>query len=196
MPPDEQRWTTWLWGANSAVRDRPQLFLEMFTLQRHCPSLQKNGRSSNQEAEALKRFYVASSFRNVVNVRYVAQTLESKGYVNTYDWIQNASARDVGTVALGDLCSIGQHERDAVMAADVVVILLPGGKGTHVELGIAIAQGRRTILYSPEEVINNLETTSTFYHLPELEKCHGTLDDLIAMIVGQEVTVAPSESIM
>lgn len=144
----------------------------------------------------MKRFYVASSFRNVVNVRYVAQTLESKGYVNTYDWIQNASARDVGTVALGDLCSIGQHERDAVMAADVVVILLPGGKGTHVELGIAIAQGRRTILYSPEEVINNLETTSTFYHLPELEKCHGTLDDLIAMIVGQEVTVAPSESIM
>lgn len=49
------------------------------------------------------------------------------------------------------------------------VILLPGGKGTHVEFGIAIAQGRRTILHSPDEVITNLETTSTFYHLPELE---------------------------
>lgn len=123
----------------------------------------------------MKRFYVASSFRNIDNVRYVAQTLESKGYVNTYDWTQNASACDAGTVTLGDLRSIGQHERDAVIGADVVVILLPGGKGTHVELGIAIAQGRRTILHSPDEVINNLETTSTFYHLPELEKCHGTL---------------------
>ena len=138
----------------------------------------------------MKRFYVASSFKNIVNVRYVAQTLESKGYVNTYDWTQNASERDAGTVTVGDLRSIGQHERDAVMGADVVVILLPGGKSTHVELGIAIAQGRRTILHSPDEVINNLETSSTFYHLPELEKCHGTLDDLLAMIVGREATVA------
>jgi nucleoside 2-deoxyribosyltransferase len=149
-----------------------------------------NPRSANQEAEALKKFYVASSFRNIVNVRYVAHALESKGYINTYDWTQNASARDAGTVTPGDLRSIGQRERDAVMGADVVVILLPGGKGTHIELGIAIAQGSRTILHSPEEVINDLETTSTFYHLPEVEKCHGTLDDLLAIIVGREVTIA------
>jgi hypothetical protein len=50
-------------------------------------SVRNNGRSSNQEADALKRFYVASSFRNIVNVRYVAQALESKGYVNMYDWM-------------------------------------------------------------------------------------------------------------
>ncbi|MCQ1954494.1 nucleoside 2-deoxyribosyltransferase [Arthrobacter sp. zg-Y238] len=138
----------------------------------------------------MKRFYVASSFRNIVNVRYVAQALESKGYVNAYDWTQNASVRDAGTATLDDLRSIGQQERDAVMGADVVVILLPGGKGTHVELGIAIAQGRRTILHSADGDINNPETTSTFYHLPEVEKCHGTLDDLLAVIVGREVPVA------
>jgi nucleoside 2-deoxyribosyltransferase len=153
-------------------------------------SVKNNGRSSNQEAEALKRFYVASSFRNIVKVRFVAQTLESKGYVNTYDWTHERVDGDAGKVTIGDLRSIGQRERDAVIGADVVVILLPGGKGTHVELGIAIAQGRRTILHSPDEAINNLETTSTFYHLPELEKCHGTLDDLVAMIVGREVIVA------
>ncbi|XAS72852.1 hypothetical protein VUN82_03040 [Micrococcaceae bacterium Sec5.1] len=72
------------------------------------------------------------------------------------------------------------------MSADVVLILLPGGKGTHVELATAIAQGRRTILHSQDEVINNVETTSTFYHLPELEKCHGSLDDLLAMIVAKK----------
>ena len=60
----------------------------------------------------MKRFYVTSSFRNIVNVRYVAQTLESKGYVNTYDWTPNASARDAGTVTLGDLRSIGQRETE------------------------------------------------------------------------------------
>lgn len=138
----------------------------------------------------MKRFYVASSFRNIVNVRYVAQTLESKGYINTYDWTQNTSAHDAGTVTLDDLRSIGLQERDAVIGADVVVILLPGGKGTHVELGIAIARGGRTILHSSDEVINSLESTSTFYHLPELEKCHGTLDDLLAMIVDRDMTIA------
>lgn len=89
--------------------------------------------------------------------RYCHLPKLSKGYVNTYDWTQNACARDAGTVTLGDLRSIGQHERDAVMSADVVPILLPGGKGTHVELGIAIAQGRRTILHSQDEVINNVD---------------------------------------
>lgn len=137
----------------------------------------------------MQRFYVASSFRNIVNVRYIAQTLESKGYVNTYDWTQNASALDGSTVTLDDLRSIGQHERDAVIGADVVVVLLPGGKGTHVELGIAIAQGRRIILHSPAEVIDNPGATSTFYHLPEVEKCHGTLEDLITMILGREVSI-------
>ncbi|MDJ0319958.1 hypothetical protein [Pseudarthrobacter sp. PS3-L1] len=97
--------------------------------------------------DALKRFYVASSFRNIATVRYVAQALESKGYVNTYDWTQNASVGGAGAITLSDLRSIGQHEKDAVKDADVVVILLPGGKGTHVELGIAIAHGRRIILH-------------------------------------------------
>ncbi|UWX97375.1 nucleoside 2-deoxyribosyltransferase [Arthrobacter zhaoxinii] len=138
----------------------------------------------------MKSFYIASSFSNIVNVRYVAQTLEYKGYINTYDWTQNALARDANPVTLADLRSIGQQEKDAVLSADVVVILLPGGKSTHVELGIAIAQGKRTILYSPNDVINNPETASTFYHLPELEKCYGPPDDLLDMIIGAEVTDA------
>jgi nucleoside 2-deoxyribosyltransferase len=153
--------------------------------------VRKNGRSSHQEARAVKRFYVASSFSNIAHVRYVAQLLEGKGYVNTYDWTQNSLGRDASPVTLVDLRSIGQLERDAVVGADVVVILLPGGKSTHVELGIAIAQGKRTILHSQDDVIDNLETTSTFYQLPELEKCRGSLDDLVAMIVGTEVTSAP-----
>ncbi len=132
----------------------------------------------------MKRFYVASGFSNIPNVRYVAQALEAKGYVNTYDWTQNAFGREAGPVTPATLRAIGQQEKDAVLSADVVVILLPGGKGTHVELGMAIAQGKRTILHSPDDVINNAETTSTFYHLPEVEKYCGPLDNLVDTIVG------------
>ncbi|WP_298251367.1 hypothetical protein [uncultured Arthrobacter sp.] len=107
-----------------------------------------------------------------------------------YEWTDYASSGDANEVTLDDLRAIGQHERDAVMGADVVVVLLPAGNSTHVELGIAIAQRRRTILHSPDDAINDLDSTSTFYHLPELEKCHGTLDDVVAMIDGREVTDA------
>jgi hypothetical protein len=138
----------------------------------------------------LRRFYVASSFRNIANVRHLSETLRGMGYINTYDWTQDASTRGASTLTLGDLRTIGQHERDAVTSADVVVILLPGGKSTHVELGIAIGHRKRTLLHSPEDVLNNLETTSSFYHLPELERCYGTLDDLVDMISGREVTAA------
>jgi nucleoside 2-deoxyribosyltransferase len=135
----------------------------------------------------LKRFYVASSFKNVENVRYVAQNLESKGYVNTYDWTRNAKALNEKTFTFEDLMDIGQKERDALLNADVVVILLPGGKGTHVEMGIAIGHAKRIIRHSPDEAINNFETTSTFYHLPEVEKCYGTLDELLGKITGREL---------
>ena len=146
----------------------------------------------------MKMFYVASGFSNIPNVRYVAQALEAKGYVNTYDWTQNASGRDAGPVTPAALRAIGQQEKDAVLSADVVVILLPGGKSTHVELGMAIAQGKRIILHSPAEAINNPEDASAFYHLPELEKCSGPLEDLVDTVVAYraETEFVPSVSIM
>jgi hypothetical protein len=96
-------------------------------------------------------------------------------------------ARHEESVTFEDLRDIGQKERDALLNADVVVILLPGGKGTHVEMGIAIGQAKRIILHSPDDAINNFETTSTFYHLPEVETCHGTFDELLEKITGREL---------
>ncbi|MBP1970908.1 hypothetical protein J2Z83_003044 [Virgibacillus natechei] len=52
----------------------------------------------------------------------------------------------------------------------------------YCELGIAIGQGKRIFLYSPNEEVNNFETTSTFYHLAEVEKCFGTLDELLEQV--------------
>ena len=130
----------------------------------------------------MEKFYVASSFRSTDAVHYVTKQLVSKGYVHTYDWTKNAKTREEKTSTFEDLKAIGQNEKNAVMESDIVVVLLPGGKGTHIELGIAIGQGKRIFLYSPDGAIDNFETTSTFYHLPEVEKCYGTLDDLLKKI--------------
>jgi len=128
----------------------------------------------------MEKFYVASSFRNVDAVNFVTKQLVNKGYVHTYDWTKNPKAR-----TLEDLKEIGQNEKDAVIESDFIVVLLPGGKGTHIELGIALGLEKKIFLYSPDGAINHIETTSTFYHLPEVEKCYGTLDELVEKVINQ-----------
>src|SRR5699024_5451350 len=78
-----------------------------------------------------------------------------------------------------DLKEIGQKEFNAIMDADFVIILLPAGKGSHIELGIALGQGKNIYLYSPDDEVNNLESTSTFYHLPQINQCAGSTEELI-----------------
>ncbi|MFA1822485.1 group-specific protein [Virgibacillus oceani] len=125
----------------------------------------------------MKKFYVASSFKNIETVRYVSKELISNGYILTYDWTKNARVS-----TFEELKEIGRQERNAVMEADFIIVLLPAGKGSHIEFGIALAQGKRIYLYSQNEEVNNLETTSTFYHLIQVEKCIGTIDELILAV--------------
>ncbi|MCA1054062.1 nucleoside 2-deoxyribosyltransferase [Rossellomorea aquimaris] len=126
----------------------------------------------------MKSFYIASSFSNKEAVRYVRDQLTQKGFVHTYDWTINERA-----ATMEELEKIGQQERKAVMEADVVIVLLPAGKGSHIEFGIALGFGKTIYLHSPDERINQFETTTTFYHVPEVVKCIGSIDELIESVV-------------
>jgi len=122
-------------------------------------------------------FYVASSLKNRNQVRTVAAELKNVGWQHTYDWTQNEPAN-----SLTELGQIGKHEKEAIADSDVVIVLLPGGNGTHIELGLAIAWGKKIFLYSPDEKMMNVGTTSTFYHLPEVEIYIGNIKDLIEKV--------------
>ena len=125
----------------------------------------------------MKKFYVASSFKNIDTVRYVSNELINKGFIHTYDWTKNERAS-----TMEELKEIGQQEKEAVMEADFIIVLLPAGKGSHIEFGVALGQGKRIYLYSQGDEVNNLETTSTFYHLSQVEICIGSLDELISIV--------------
>ena len=73
-------------------------------------------------------------------------------------------------------------EKEAVWNAEVFIMMLPAGKGSHVELGLALGARKTIFLYSANEDFNDIETTSTFYQLPEVHKIIGTLDDLVSRI--------------
>lgn len=123
------------------------------------------------------KFYTASSFKNIESVRNINQELQRIGCIHTYDWTQNdrASSRE-------ELERIGREEKRAVMESDFIIVLLPAGKGSHIELGIALGLGKKVFLYSPENA--ELAAPSTFYHLPEVEQCFGSLDDLLVKVAA------------
>jgi nucleoside 2-deoxyribosyltransferase len=122
------------------------------------------------------KFYIASGFENREIVGLVRDRLLEAGHVHTYDWTKNKRATTVE-----DLRSIGMAERDAVLESDVVLVLLPGGKGTHVELGMAIGAEKKIHLYSEKEL--DLNTTTTFYFLDSIEHYYGRLESFIAYII-------------
>lgn len=124
------------------------------------------------------KFYIASSLQNKEQVTYVIGKLKKEGFIHTYDWTKN---ENVST--LDQLREIGQLEKEAVINSDIVIVLLPGGKGTHIELGIALGLEKKVYLYSPTEEVNNVETTSTFYHVPQVEKYIGSVEQLIEKVV-------------
>ncbi|WP_339254250.1 group-specific protein [Sporosarcina sp. FSL W8-0480] len=132
----------------------------------------------------MKKFYVASSFKNIEVVRLVSNRLKDEGFIQTYDWTRNERASTIE-----DLKIIGLKEKDAVMEADFVIVLLPAGKGSHIELGIALGLEKRIYLYSPNDEVNQFETTSTFYHLPEVQKCMGAIEEFVEKVISDQVLV-------
>ncbi|MBA4535932.1 nucleoside 2-deoxyribosyltransferase [Bacillus aquiflavi] len=129
----------------------------------------------------MSKFYVASSFQDKETVRYVNQYLKDKGFTHTYDWTQNERAS-----TFENLKSIGHQERNAVLESDFIIVILPAGKGSHIKLGIALGQGKKIYLYSPDGEVNNFDTTSTFYHLPEVSKSFGTIENLLEKVTAIE----------
>ncbi|WP_079479074.1 group-specific protein [Halobacillus salinus] len=129
----------------------------------------------------MKKFYVASSFQNKDKVRYVQEELKRQGFAQTYDWTRNERAS-----TSNDLRAIGNLEKEAVTEADFLIVLLPAGKGSHIEFGIALGLGKKIFLHAPDGQMDDSDTTTTFYHVPEVEPCTGSVDELIARVIENE----------
>jgi hypothetical protein len=129
----------------------------------------------------MRKFYIASSRNNIESVRVVSGRLIDEGFIHTYDWTLNENV-----TSIDHLKDIGKKELDAVLWSDFIVVLFPAGKGSHVELGIALGKGIKAYLYSENDAINDPEKTSTFYHLEGVCKCKGTIDELIRTIIKDQ----------
>lgn len=128
------------------------------------------------------RFYVASGLENRDRVSRVIEKIGSLSHEMTYDWTVHGDIRAKGKDVLN---TVAGNETFAVMDAGCVLILLPGGKGTHTELGIALASrsNKRIILWSETgEEFGSNEKTCAFYHHSAVEQLCCSFDDLLKFI--------------
>lgn len=88
------------------------------------------------------KFYIASGFQNKHLVRFVSSQLKEVGWQHTYDWTKNERATN-----REQLQKIGEEEQEAIREADVFLLILEGGNGSHTELGMAIALEKKIYIY-------------------------------------------------
>ena len=93
-------------------------------------------------------FYVASGVANCSRVNEAAAALAANGHYRTYDWTTHGSVKDTSDAFKR---MVAASEAGGVAGAELVVLLLPGGKGTHTALplpapaGAASSSGRKTL---------------------------------------------------
>lgn len=94
------------------------------------------------------RFYVGTGLARAAEAQRVAQQLKADGWTHTYDWTVHGS---VAARSPADWPEIAAKEINGVTEADVAVILLPGGRGTHAELGAALGMNIPVVLVASQE---------------------------------------------
>lgn len=109
------------------------------------------------------KFYIASRLENHALVTELAHHLKELGHEHTYDWTIHGSVAGQGQ---STMAQTAHNEVEGVRQADVVIVLMPGGRGTHVELGLGIAFGKSMYLVSqsPDRDFSDTRETCAFYH--------------------------------
>jgi len=124
--------------------------------------------------------YIATSLSKASDHNRVRDTLLNGGYHLTYDWTVHGSVKETTTFRLREVAS---NELRGVLSADVLVVLLPGGHGTHTELGMALGSGMPVILHSTDPCyFEPGPSTNAFYHHESVHHVVSPYEDLSLLL--------------
>ena len=127
------------------------------------------------------KFYIGSSLKNYELVQSYATALKEYGWIQTYDWVKNLN----NEVSKESLTAFAQLELQGIIDSDIVIILLPAGRGAHIELGAALALNKKIFLCSSSLEDFNIENTVAFYELLNIIKLTGTASDNLKVILKE-----------
>ena len=126
------------------------------------------------------KFYIGSGLKNYKLVNYYAKILKENGLEETYNWVKNIK----NDITKKDLEKYAEEETQAIVNSDIIIILLPAGRGTHVELGMALTINKKIFLCSETNEEFNIKNTVAFYEFPNIIKLVGTPDENIKKIIN------------
>lgn len=127
------------------------------------------------------RFYIATKLEREQDFRKLRDALTEAGYKLTYDWSRHGSVKNEGRARIRE---VAVSERQGVKDADFVVVLLPGGRGTHAELGMALAYGKRVFMHAADlsAWMGSDDRTCAFYHDPLVVPVTGKAEDIVTAV--------------
>ncbi len=129
------------------------------------------------------KYYIATKLENHAEHNRLRDMLATLGHECTYDWSVHGPVYGSG---LERVREVAQLEIEGVMAADVLIMLWPGGRGTHVELGAAIAGGQPIVIASDVDGHHVASTeTCAFYHHPLVTRVR-TLEDAFEVLTSEK----------
>lgn len=132
--------------------------------------------------EGYMKFYIGAGLKSAEIVKNIASRLTQIGWEHTYDWTKDVNEEETTQ----ELTTYAKLEQQAIYDSDIVIIVLPGGRGTHIELGMALALNKKIYLYSAQEETFSIENTVDFYELPCIHRVIGSIDELTEKIISME----------
>ena len=128
------------------------------------------------------KIYIGAKFGYKDKVISLSKRLEEKDIINNYNWALDLKDEE----SEEDLIESAKKELEAIKDSDCVIFLLPLGRGSHVELGMALAYGKQVILCGESADVFENDPVN-FYKLPEIIKIvdsYDLIDDKIIELLS------------
>jgi len=140
--------------------------------------------------------YVASGLENWKRARRIINALQAAGIQITYDWTTWGEKifGETGVVdqsqirAESNLRETAENEIHGVLSADIILALLPGGRGTHFELGLACAllpPGRVVIVMG----MDTAKVPTSFHYLNGFKRVQND-DEAIQLVMRLAIEIS------
>jgi nucleoside 2-deoxyribosyltransferase len=119
-----------------------------------------------------KCFYLSTKKDRLEQAGPLLDALKAKGWKRTFAWT------DEGPCDAAEYAKIAQAELSGVQQADALIVLLPGGFGTHVEIGAALALRKPIIIHAPDHKTLETPYACVFHYHP-----------LVTLLVSERVEI-------
>jgi nucleoside 2-deoxyribosyltransferase len=134
----------------------------------------------------MPKFYLATKRTRAAQAEKLLEALNSRGWERTFTWNgkDKAGNDEYPELALAELAGVRE--------ADVLIALLPGGYGTHVEIGAALALGKPVILHAPDQKTLDTPYPCVFHYHPGVKLIVSEVVDanaIVALAFQQECLI-------